>query len=322
MKICEKHACSFQNWYPKFKRWTTRSEFVKVPDEVLSYLKSDLVMVPSEAVLETKKTSEVDDVTFTTWESDGEDEDEDAPPMPTFPEFSCDLKKAMDRLGGKVFVKLNWSAPYDASWIATNNSLKCSNLQDIYLLLKGSNRIARDLESFKNRDLDCVIVLRMWEDIHPGSEFRCFVSDGQLIAITQRDKSEFHKHIPQYKCNIVNDIRSFFEESLKGEFILSSYAFDVIWKVSQVKLVDLNLFSEAENDSFLFTWDELKDMQFVEGVSPEFRYIGEEVGIQPANLSRHFGLPSDLTDMPESTSRSIIEMIQNNIDLQISEMNN
>ena len=47
------------------------------------------------------------------------------------------IKNAIDKLGGEVFIKLNWSAPRDASWILYDGSLCCRAPLDVLLLLKG-----------------------------------------------------------------------------------------------------------------------------------------------------------------------------------------
>ena len=47
--------------------------------------------------------------------------------------------------GGQMFIKLNWSSPKDATWIMFNNSLRCSSLSQLYLLLKSSDFIVHDL---------------------------------------------------------------------------------------------------------------------------------------------------------------------------------
>ncbi|KAG8237169.1 hypothetical protein J437_LFUL016653, partial [Ladona fulva] len=67
---------------------------------------------------------------------------------PNFAEFDEKLRRAIDKLGGKVFIKLNWSAPKDASWITSTRSLCCSDKADIYLLLKSSSCISDDLSQF------------------------------------------------------------------------------------------------------------------------------------------------------------------------------
>uniref|UniRef100_A0A224XSJ0 Putative cell division cycle protein n=1 Tax=Panstrongylus lignarius TaxID=156445 RepID=A0A224XSJ0_9HEMI len=309
MKICEKSACSFPNWYPIFKNVTIPAEYIPIPDEVLQYLKDDGVTIPREALIEKVKSSYIDDITYTDWDSEGEDDDEVT--LPTFPDFSNQLRNIMKKFGGSVFVKLNWSAPTDAAWIATNNCLKCSNLQDIYLLLKSSDKISQDLDAKYNKiPSKYFIVLKKWEDIHPGSEFRCFVSDKQLIAITQRDTAEFHRHIIQSKCDIINDINRLFYGKINDKFVLSNYSFDVVWNPLSIKIVDFNVFISPEIDTYLFSSGELQEMQYEEGISPEFRYIGEDVGIQPVNLGRHFGMPKEFSEISADKSRSLIELLQ------------
>ena len=64
---------------------------------------------------------------------------------PYFPDFDQQIKNAIEDLGGKVFPKLNWSSPRDASWIGLNASLHCFSVQDVYLLLKSSSFISHDL---------------------------------------------------------------------------------------------------------------------------------------------------------------------------------
>lgn len=316
MKVNEKIACSFQNWYPLLKDCSFKCICIPVPEEVLNYLKEDLVTIPLEAEMKKPKSENIDDITYTDWDSEGEDDDEVKPP--SFPDFSAKLKNAMEVLGGSAFVKMNWSAPTDAAWVATNNCLKCNNLQDVYLLLKCSDKISHDVSS--NSSEKFYIVLKKWEDIHPGSEFRCFVSDGHLIAITQRDKSEFHRHILTSKFDIVRDIKDFFNCKLKDKFILPNFVFDVVWQVgSRVKLVDITTYMNEKCETFLFSWSELKNLIFDEHLSPEFRFIGEETGIQPSHLTRHFGMPRDLTEMSSSTSQSLIELLQSQIDIQSKE---
>ncbi|CAA9993291.1 unnamed protein product [Nesidiocoris tenuis] len=53
-------------------------------------------------------------------------------------------------------------------------------------------------------------------------------------------------------------------------------------------------------------------MEYVEGVSPEFRYISEDIGIQPARHAQHFGLPIDLTELSEEKTgiKDSVKIIQ------------
>jgi hypothetical protein len=287
---------------------------------VLNYLKSDGVVIPKEACVEQSVRSDDDESYYVgsiDWDPVGENDDEIT--SPTFPEFSKELDNSIREFGGAIFIKMNWSSPSDAAWVATNNSLKCSNLQDIYLLLKSSDKISKDLHSdYKNDNgPKYYLVIKKWKDICPGSEFRCFVSGDELIAISQRSKTEFYDHLLQSKLDIVNDIKHFFLTKIKNKFDLRNYIFDVVRTSSGlVKVLDFGSFNDKDTDTYLFSWTELNDMEYIEGVSPEFRFIAENIGIQP-NMSNHFGMPKDLTEFAdEGTKRSLIDLLQKQVTAQ------
>jgi hypothetical protein len=68
-----------------------------------------------------------------------------ATPLPSFAELEVKIKKAIDKLGGDVFPKLNWSSPRDVPWIMNMGTLKCSTPGDVFLLLKSSEFVTHDL---------------------------------------------------------------------------------------------------------------------------------------------------------------------------------
>ena len=128
------------------------------------------------------------------------------------------IKESLQVLGGKVFVKFNWSAPLvdlyyiifikcyfnkliyliditisytqDAAWI-NSGSLSCSTVGDIYLLLKASDRINNNIELLANvnndieikSNIDYTLILKKWANLHPSMGFRCFVKENTLIGI-------------------------------------------------------------------------------------------------------------------------------------------
>ena len=51
----------------------------------------------------------------------------------------------MQKLGGCVVPKLNWSCPIDSVWISING-IRCHSADDVLLLLKASDRVAHDLD--------------------------------------------------------------------------------------------------------------------------------------------------------------------------------
>jgi len=316
MKVLDVLECSFDNWYEQFEKVTIKSEILPIPDNVLTYLQDNgKLVLPSECDRENFNCTEedYDDFGDVDWEARDntepqEAEDPEATHHPTFPEFSSKVKNIIKDLGGAVFCKLNWSSPKDAIWMAYNNSARCCSLSDIYLLLKSSDFVAHDLtqpfkdcldgDSQNEQHFKYVLVLRKWRDINPGIEFRCFVRDGNLIAISQRDNTNYYDHMSHQKCSIINDICTFFREFILNKFPINSFVFDVIRPgKDQVKLLDFNPFG-VTTDGLLFEWDELREMPQQD--DPVFRFITDSAGVQPHPL-RHYSLPQDMVDLASGT---------------------
>lgn len=77
-----------------------------------------------------------------------EDDDEDVPSISPARDFSIldeKIRQVIQRYDGEVFPKLDWSAPRDAAWILPGQTLKCSTPADVYLLLKSSDFVGKDL---------------------------------------------------------------------------------------------------------------------------------------------------------------------------------
>ena len=100
-----------------------------------------------------------------------------------------------------AFVKLNWSAPRDASWL--NPMLQCVTADEIFTLLKSSTFVTHDLQcpfheaipSFKTDEY--YLVLKRWHNLNRGMEFRCFIKGQSLIAISQRDVTAYFEFLPE-----------------------------------------------------------------------------------------------------------------------------
>lgn len=146
-------------------------------------------------------------------------------------------------------MKTNWRSPKDAFWITAGQTMCCKDLQDIYQILKASNICREDLRCFdlpvfqlnadaetaeqmlvaqdgtsrlqdRTKPTDLYLVLRKWHDIHPGTEFRCFVKSRNLVGISPRDWPEYHEHIATQRVDIVKDIVSFYKEHIISKFPL------------------------------------------------------------------------------------------------------
>ncbi|EFA82851.1 cell division cycle protein 123 [Heterostelium album PN500] len=239
--------------------------------------------------------------------------------------FTDKIDEAIKKLGGECVPKLNWSSPKDATFMNIHASLRCSSSSDILLLLKSSDFINHDLAQFDNdiKDLQpdditpLTLVLRRWANVNIALEFRCFIKDNQLIAISQRDTSAFFDFLPAKKELIQSKIKSFAEQHIINKFNDVSYCFDVCFldtNLNTVTLMDFNPIHPS-TDSLLFDWyelfpEELEHQEIDESVKPlehfEFRIVESNEGIRP-NLSMSSRLPSDLVNM-QSTSE-INEML-------------
>ncbi|XP_014213031.1 cell division cycle protein 123 homolog [Copidosoma floridanum] len=314
-------ACSFCQWYPLFSKNAVEAVILSLPDDVLKYVEHDAFLLPVEAA------SNVNLAKDSEW-SDGsaicnDEVDEDVTVQPTFPDFSKQIQEVIDDFGA-VFIKTNWSTPSDAAWMLSTKTLKCCSLEDVYLLLKGSDRISRDLSFVSSCDdqtenlLKPCLILKKWRDIDPCSEFRCFVINQELVGICQRDTSQYYKHIETEKYDIQRDIKSLFTEKIKNNFSLRDYTFDVIRiKKDKVKILDFGLLDKSATERTLFTLEELhSDIR----EKPEFRFIAEDMGIQPTKYSGHVCVPQEINEFFQSMGgMSVIEALRKEVEEQEKE---
>uniref|UniRef100_A0A8C2ATW2 Translation initiation factor eIF2 assembly protein n=1 Tax=Cyprinus carpio TaxID=7962 RepID=A0A8C2ATW2_CYPCA len=288
--------CQFSVWYPLFKKHTIKSLILPIPQNVIDYLFDDGTLVVSGSchVIHLCRYSSV--CLFQ---------------APEFPEFKIRVQEAINVLGGRVFPKLNWSAPRDANWIALNSSLQCQSLCDIFLLFKSSDFITHDLtqpflhcsDDSPDPTINYELVLRKWSELIPGAEFRCFVKENKIIAISQRDYTQHYQHIAKQEDSISSAILEFFSDHIQYQFPDEDFVLDVYRDSSgRVWLIDFNPFGEV-TDSFLFTWEELtsgknltanQTQEDTEG--PAFRYTTSEVTVQPSPCLS-YRIPRDFLDL-------------------------
>ncbi|KAL6459638.1 hypothetical protein MHYP_G00313970 [Metynnis hypsauchen] len=315
--------CQFSVWYPLFKKLTIRSLILPLPQNVIDYLLDDGTLVVSGSSENSTQRSQTN-------HSDSEEEDDvqwsddettTVATAPEFPEFNSEVQEAINALGGRVFPKLNWSAPRDANWIALNSSLQCQSLSDIFLLFKSSDFITHDLtqpflqcsDDSPDPGINYELVLRKWSELIPGGEFRCFVKENKLIGISQRDYTQHYQHISKQEASISSSILLFFRNHIQHQFPDEDFVLDVYRdSMGRVWLIDFNPFGEV-TDSLLFTWEELtsgnsltdtEDTALQE--TPAFRYTTSEVTVQPSPCLS-YRIPRDFLDL--STGEDAYKLI-------------
>jgi hypothetical protein len=276
-------ACSYSSWYSKFEDYTLSEAaiFKPLPKEFIDYLESDGIELPKGSQKDSvlfQDATPTSDNEYSDWEQDENAITEQktmrisnkTDPTSKFEDFHYKLKEAIRKFGS-VAPKLNWSAPQDATWIMTGRNMRCFSTSDLFLLLKSSDYLnhdmyhafdeAKDFDKERAPAFDVELVLRKWVDVNPSTEFRCFVRDRQLIAISQRDLN-YYSFLEDIQDDLIERIGVFFDDILMSKFDANSFVFDVYVPkpFNKVYLVDINPFQRT-TDSLLFSWNELATMK-------------------------------------------------------------
>jgi D123 len=187
-----------------------------------------------------------------------------------WPELHDHIRATVAELGGKVLPKLNWSAPKDATWISPTNDMECRTPNEIYLLLKSSDFVTHDLEQAfhgcvpdqRSTSIPYVLVLRKSFNLNPSLEFRCFVRNRSLIAVSQREMNYF-SFLFEMRPKLLERIQSLLRDDLLASDYFSDpelicFVFDVYIPPphDRVWLIDINPWA-PRTDPLLFSWLEL-----------------------------------------------------------------
>lgn len=140
------------------------------------------------------------------------------------------------------------------------------------------------------------LALRKWyPGLRPESEFRCFVRERKLVAISQRDASAYYPSLPGWSSEVQPKIEAFFEEVIEPQFGSNNYTFDVYVRADgRVKLIDFNPWGGYTLPQ-LFTWEELEE----EGRHElEFRVVMQQGAVRPGLMT---AVPYDMLDWGEGS---------------------
>ena len=160
--------------------------------------------------------------------------------------------------------------------MSSKNQVK--NGKEAMYLLRHSLRIKEDLQQLntwnKIAGLNTSISVRKWNsDVarHPGMEFRGFVYNNQLNAVSQYDDVVYHPNVVRYKGVICTRIKGFFENHVKEALQEhKNYVIDFFVGPEKVILIEINPFHNGAG-ACLFTWREHREV-FMNGPF-EFRVV-------------------------------------------------
>ncbi|XP_042473069.1 cell division cycle protein 123 homolog [Zingiber officinale] len=341
--------CQINEWYPKFKTHTIRTLFHPLTQPFIRYLLGlhphrdaagaddhddggdDASSSDAPPFLLPRPTSGRDPLPRPTLGvdptslldcsqlSDDDEENEEADPAPSFPDLEEAVERSIASLGGAAFPKLNWSAPKDATWISADGTLRCSSFTDVALLLHSSDSIAHDLSSqpaasdSASSPFVFYLALRKWyPSLRPEMEFRCFVRHRRLVAISQREVTNFYPSLLDRYHRLLPLIRDLFSEVIRPGFESQNYTFDVyVTSDGRVKLIDFNPW-RAFTLPLLFTWEELEEEAFTSDDDEEeeigkeherkrdveFRIVESQCGVRPGLKT---AVPYDYLDTGEGS---------------------
>ncbi|GKV32068.1 hypothetical protein SLEP1_g40699 [Rubroshorea leprosula] len=292
MKEEEINRCQIQEWYPKFKSVSIRTLIHELPESFVQYLFDDSGIILPESVFNEDafpnrihNLEEEEDYQV----SEGSGDEAEPSEPPSFPELEMEIKESIERLGGAVFPKLNWSAPKDSAWIAPSGTLRCTSFSEIALLLRSSDSLVNDLchaydscsDKTLSRPPSFFLALRKWyPSLLPEMEFRCFVKDQLLIAISQREVTTFYPVLLEKKNDLKTLIEQFFADNVKLKFESENYTLDVyVTRDGRVKILDFNPW-RAFTLPLLFSWEELEhNLQDEDHL--DFRIVESRCGVRP-----------------------------------------
>ncbi|KAF5315292.1 hypothetical protein D9619_007381 [Psilocybe cf. subviscida] len=318
-------AFQFSSWHPTFAAHSIKSTIIRpLSREFREYLDADGVFVPEgseDALAESTLSDDEKDADTNQNEnespSDSESDDEDSDEEDTrrrhyaFPELDVRIRECIKAYDA-VFPKLNFTSPRDAAWLLPASSpLKCTSPADVYLLLKSSDFITHDLSpeavfegtipptvpsasktangsSSESASYELELVLRKWYPVDRSRELRCFVRDGVLLAISQRDTNfyEFWNE-PATQDRVRTAVREFWETHVRPKWPVTAgvqhdYIFDLLLTrdLARAHIIDFNPYA-PKTDPLLFSYEELAALRHRNAVTHakdprQWRPSGEE----------------------------------------------
>ena len=281
--------------------------------QFIQYLEQDGIKLPhDEKSFYTEKITPTEDNEYSDWDDEEEEleqegkKSQDIEPLKDFPELHSRIKEIIADMGA-VTPKLNWSAPRDATWILPNNTMKCNEVNEVYLLLNASNYIMHDLQhafdgciddgkSATDKPLQYELILREWFDINPALEFRVFVKDKKIVGASQRDLN-YYDFLNELSDQLKDLIEEFVEDIIVPQFEDDSFVVDLYIPrpFNKVFLIDINPFAR-KTDSLLFSWNELVHIE-LSGKDYELRLLTENnTGRFASKEHSENQVPRDLVD--------------------------
>eukprot|EP01129_Flabellula_baltica_P010931 TRINITY_DN4690_c0_g3_i1.p1 TRINITY_DN4690_c0_g3~~TRINITY_DN4690_c0_g3_i1.p1 ORF type:complete len:354 (+),score=66.02 TRINITY_DN4690_c0_g3_i1:103-1164(+) len=134
-------------------------------------------------------------------------------------------------------------------------------------LILSSFRIYEDLlredESEHSKISEFKMFVREWIEFPMEMEFRAFVYNGQLNAISQCYDEWWFEGLDRVFDGACLKVRTFFEEEIREKLPIDSYIIDFAIIEEQVKVIELNPFQLYASGPGLFNWEDENDVKIM-----------------------------------------------------------
>lgn len=158
----------------------------------------------------------------------------------------------------------------------------CGPYTSMEMVLQSMVTCIRGHQCFWDDDVECKLYLLKWLDFDPEKEFRIFVYNNRITAMSIQNIYSVNEWLngltdTDIRC-IVSDIHGFFNESVKDKMTyMSSYTMDLaILPGGEFYFIEPNSFGkEYSAGSALYHWIHDSDTLLSEAGSVEFRYTSE-----------------------------------------------
>lgn len=175
-----------------------------------------------------------------------------------------DLKERFDSIieffPKGAFIRLGSRSPKD-SYLFFKNPRVLNGTEAIKMLTGSSERIYDDLMLAIMNEYEPYIFVREWIDIPKWCEFRCFMKGRKLQGVSQYYYHDYYEEIKNNHSIIQSLIFKFFKK-FEESCHLDDVIFDVFLELdkeiesSEVKLLEINPYSNTLTDPCLYDWDE------------------------------------------------------------------
>lgn len=133
-----------------------------------------------------------------------------------------------------------------AFFAAANKAMCCANGEEAIDLFQKSARVREDLgRALKREQFDLMLVCREFVDMPLHSEFRGFVFEKRLVALSQYFWFSYFPELVARHNDYLDRIVCFFEKEIRPRVSYANYVVDVACLENRIYVIELNPFGDV-----------------------------------------------------------------------------